>query len=174
MTEPQTTPDSEFDFIIRTDGSGVYTDDYGGSSVYTTDQATGLRYLDVAGSTGNNTHRAEVSALLLGLRRASLILQHTSASLQGITRTVRWYCDREAAVTAVNSKSSRKAEPDLFAQLEYYEKTFKVYAVFEPRETEGAHQKVDRFCHEFRNMVRDWCADVGRVDPFRKEKTTSV
>lgn len=149
-----------YDFVIDTDGSGVYTDGFGGWASSTKSAAFNVDEFDMGASTSMNTNRAEFMGLLTGLRRALDVVE--SQKMSAAIHTVLWCTDRESLTYGISNPASRKADPYLWAQYAFYEKFFRVTAKFIPRTTTGVHQVTDLVSSEMRNLLINYSQLTGK------------
>jgi hypothetical protein len=107
-----------------------------------------------------STDRAEFMALLMGLHGMMLTMSWDNKSklrmLEAIPATVVWFSDRESLVGSVNRDFKRGTQPDLWAQLEWYEQYIDIRAVHVKRETFAWQCKTDILASEARVLIKEY------------------
>ncbi len=155
----------EVDFVLHTDGSG-YQDGFGGYACLVKSQRHNAHKVRMAGLSGTTVERAEFEGLLMGLQTIVEILDCDNVpgreGLRNFPKTVLWISDRESLVKAVmrgvdgQPVFSRRSTPDLWVRFEFYEKLFKIFPRFTPRETRSPHQIVDRLASDGRLLIKNY------------------
>lgn len=142
-----------------TDGAG-YQDGYGGSASLVTSAKHGKYFHRISAYTGTSTDRTEFMALIHGLQSIMEEMKWTDKlrlrSMELIPIQVLWYSDRESLVKSVNREYGRKAQPDLWAWFDWFERHFKVFGVHVKRETNHLQNLTDRLASEARILIKDY------------------
>ena len=149
--------DKKFEYIIVCDGSG-YTDHVGGfGAIILGNKPVGSMYEVTFGcSMHMETGRAEFTAILSGLN-ALLDTKKWRNNVdlsQVFKKHILIVSDREDLVGSINKVYGRKANKDLWASFEWYEKYFDIEAVHVKRETVELHKAVDRVASELRMQLK--------------------
>lgn len=149
--------DKKFDYTIICDGSG-YTDHVGGfGAIILGNKPSGPVYEVTYGcSMHMETGRAEFTAILSGLNALMDIndWRNDLKNLIVFKKNILVISDRQDLVGSINNYYSRKANGDLWASFNWYEKYFNVEAVHVPRETVPMHKVVDRVASELRMQLK--------------------
>lgn len=168
-------------FLLVTDGSGNDATRAGiGSawllkSIAWVSSQGEVEMRGVCGASFGSIQRAEMTAMLEGLRALALVLKledvHDIDKAFGVRidkgqpipvqkkPTVWWVCDRENLVLQVACKQdgvtpyyARRTEPDLWYQLMWYLQLFRVTPVFQPRNSIPPQIDVDARCGLARDL----------------------
>jgi len=147
------------DFYLSTDGAG-YDGDYGGAASYGISPKHNKIFHRVAGYSGVSTDRAEFLALLNGLHgvmsELNWFVKARLLKLQDRPGQVVWFTDRASLAGSVNKEFSRKNQPDLWPQFNWYERYIIVHAVHVKRDTLSWQCKTDILASEARVLMRDY------------------
>jgi hypothetical protein len=102
------------------------------------------------------TGRAEFTAILSGLNALMDIndWRNDLKNLIVFKKNILIISDRQDLVGSINNYYSRKANGDLWASFNWYEKYFKIEAVHVPRETVPMHKVADRVASELRMQLK--------------------
>lgn len=104
--------------------------------------------------------RSEFMALLIGLQSILDDMDWNNGprlkAMSVIPVKVAWYSDRESLVKSVNNEYGRKAQPDLWHWLGWYEQYFNVHGIHVKRETNPLQSLTDRLASEARIVIKDY------------------
>lgn len=149
--------DKKFDYTVICDGSG-YTDHVGGYGAIILGHKPGGPVYEVTYgcSMHMETGRAEFTAILSGLNALLDInnWRDKISTLKICKKNILIVSDRQDLVGSINKVFNRKANGDLWACFEWYEKIFKIEAVHVKRETVELHKAVDRVASELRMQLK--------------------
>jgi hypothetical protein len=150
----------EYDYQLYTDGSG-FNDGYGGyaSLLLSADNCCFNPSRGAVHPT--STSRMEFIALTTGLRSLydwlGLDNGNNLRMIEFRPPTILWVADREDLVKSVDTAKSgygRKANGDLWAQFEYFERLFSIQPIYIPRETNAWHSWCDLQSHQCRRLIK--------------------
>lgn len=154
------------DFHIYTDGSGNYTELLGISAAIVFYVPTGQHVVKVHMSNDGDTRRAEMQALLNGLR---VVWHHCNLDegevLDEIRRNQRprphvlWYTDRQEIARAITAPPGaklfkRRNMQDMWAALASFETWIRITANWVPRNTVRAQAACDHVCTILRQETK--------------------
>lgn len=154
------------EFDLYTDGSCSSKDGLGGYCANLIDNRTGERYSVFGSSNLTSVPRQEFTALLHGLELIFEIMdwgREKNAARGSVTGlTIGWYCDREDLVKSVDQRRTgykRRATPDLWRRLEYFEQYVRIIPIKVPRNTLAFQHLADIIAGENRQFVKGYVND---------------
>jgi hypothetical protein len=174
----------DHEFLLTTDGSGHDGQHSATGSSWvlrphslTIEEGTPV-YRGWCGASFGSIQRAEINAMMEGLRHAARLLKMETmkdletrmggAKLRDVTQfpvalrpRIWWVTDREAIALQVARNTeglpyyTRRTEPDLWYQFAWFEHLFRITAVFTHRNTSQDQKHVDAIAGEMRRRMMD-------------------
>lgn len=154
-------PDSEYDFVLYTDGSG-HQDGYGGyAAVVVSKKFKEASGVVAGGMLGTTVNIAEFDAILYGLQ--SILLKLNIHEEKSFTRifgyekpTAIVVSDRMNLVGSINREFSRRTDPHLWRQFEWFEERMSIVARHVDRNTVVLQAQADNLASLSRLVIKDF------------------
>lgn len=174
LHEVRSTP---FRWWLYTDGSGVYQGDerVGGAAYVIYDNQHQRSYCGAVAMTHTNVQRAEMEAALAGI---AMIRELAGPEVDFVLESqclddrigLVWVGDRANILYGmIRDKdgcylNARNAEAHLWAQMEYWEKIFRILPIWQDRNTVPAQKRCDRLAGLTRQWAKEWAQKLQQSD----------